>query len=221
MSALGKGCGRWGRDPNAEGILGASWRRWLEDQKDFPACGGRWRSGLEVRAWRRQKRKRKVYQGSNGEGDGAGKLGAIWGVFKGQVKGYGCSWGQKQFIKKIGSLIDSVLKFYKLEASGLCEITQSLFGEVVVNVGWRTWGVRGSSVVPSWCICAGPHSAHSSLYFLAWLCRVYLWGCLGEKKNKPSQMIVSDRSKWKRLYFLLFSHCFPPRWTFLKTCHLI
>lgn len=50
MNALGKGCGWWGRDPNAEGILGASWRRWLEDQKDFPACGGRLRSGLEVRA---------------------------------------------------------------------------------------------------------------------------------------------------------------------------
>ena len=68
---------------------------------------------------------RKVYRGSSGgEGGAGGKLGMVWGV-------------QKSLLK-IGSLIYAKLNYYKLEASGLCEITQSLLGEVVVNVWRRT-----------------------------------------------------------------------------------
>lgn len=75
------------------GILEASGKRCLEDQKDFPTCGGGLRSGrshcgMGLKEKGGRGRFIEVVVGAWG-GVGS-KLGMVLGILRGQAKGYGC-----------------------------------------------------------------------------------------------------------------------------------
>lgn len=117
----------------------------------------------------------------------------------------------KKSLLKTGSLTCAKLKYYKVEAAGLCEITQSLFGEMVVDIPWWTRGKAGPGVLCGASLVYLCRSSFCTSRFVV-SCLVtahFLIGLLGEKEKKKRSPKLSYLTGASRKDFISFLFSLP------------